>query len=269
MAQNGLNKVWEFLTFNLLSLNVKKTKYICFSARNIDTVNFNLKVHNHNCVTMRNCRCDCPLLEKTTQLKYLGIVIDCTLTFKHHITYLTSRVRKLIVVFKRLRHAVDKKLIRTIYLTLCQSLCTYGISIWGGSPKTILKPLEVAQRAVLKVSSFRPILYPTKQLYESCEVLTIRQLFILTIVLKQHNQIEYNSQSLIKRKTYSICKHTRKFRTSFAQRFFCFLGPYMYNRVNKKLSIYSKNKIKCKKEITNWLLTLSYDQNENLLSIPK
>ncbi|RVE41191.1 hypothetical protein evm_014158 [Chilo suppressalis] len=50
-------------------------------------------------------------------------------------------------------------------LALCQSLLTYGITIWGGMPKTNLKSVEVAQRAVLKVYNHhhhhQPINVPT------------------------------------------------------------------------------------------------------------
>lgn len=267
-AQNGLNDITAMLNNNDLSLNTNKTKYICFSIRNtISSQNLKSNLIIHKCALDSNS-CNCPHLENTTYLKYLGVIYDNNLSFKRHINSVTNRLRKLMVVFKKLRHCVKPKTLKTIYFALCQTVATYCILIWGGAPKTILKPLEVAQRGILKISKFKNILYPTKTLYQECEVLTIRQLFIVATILTQHGKMHFDEALLKKRKSHNICK-IKGCNTFFAHKFFSFLGPYLYSKIHKKISIYTSTKYQCKRNVSAWLLTLSYEDTENLLDVLK
>jgi hypothetical protein len=108
--------------------------------------NFNLYAHHCKNPTV-DVLCNCPMISNTNNIKYLGIIIDETLSFKPHIYNLVHRVRKLIYIFKTLRTIADSKLIKQIYLALCQSIIQYCITSWGGALKTNIMPLERAQRA--------------------------------------------------------------------------------------------------------------------------
>lgn len=39
----------------------------------------------------------------------------------------------------------------------------------------------------------------------------------------------------------------------------------LYNRINKKIYIYTKTNYECKKELINWIKTLTYEETEALL----
>lgn len=178
-AQNGFNIVNKWLNNNLLHLNISKTKYILFAMRNTNIALTNPHIYVHSCTQYADSACNCPTLAISHDIKYLGITIDTNLNFRKHIDLLCTRVRKLIYAFKHLRNIADYTLIRQVYLALCQSTLTYCITSWGGAAKTILLPLERAQRSILKVATLRPYTFPTHELYTSCNVLTVRQLFIL------------------------------------------------------------------------------------------
>lgn len=266
-AQDGFNAVSEWLEDNGLTLNVDKTKYVCFSIRS--NTEINLDQHNiiaHECPSRENC--SCPTLKRVSLIKYLGVIIDQNLNFKEHCKALCGRIRKLIYIFKTLRHVTEPFVLKRIYFALCQSLITYCISSWGGSPKTTIKPVEVAQRAILKVSTFKPRLFPTSQLYEFCEVLTVRQLFLLNIVLMQHKNIFYNPLTQNKRTKHLVCPQLTASRTKFSNRFVPFIGPYIYNKINKNLNIYPMTKKSCKITVSEYLQKLTYEETENLLQIP-
>lgn len=212
--------------------------------------------------------CACPTLQITDHIKYLGVTIDANLNFRKHIELLCTRVRKLIFVFKNLRNIADFTLIRQVYMALCQSILTYCINSWGGALKTILLPLERAQRAILKVASFRPFRYPTHQLYRECKVLTVRQLFILHIVLLQHAEIGFSPVPSCKRRKDLVCTNSRT-KHAFTNRFYLFLGPYLYNKLNKLLKIYSVSSNKCTEMLTEYLHTLNYSDTEKMLEVLK
>ncbi|KAJ8720281.1 hypothetical protein PYW07_012324 [Mythimna separata] len=264
-AQNGFNIVSNWLQKNLLSLNADKTNYLLFTMRNANISLTNLNIHAHNC-TYADTACTCPTLVKADHVKYLGVTIDTNLNFRKHIELLCTRVRKLIYVFKNLRNVADYKLIKQVYLALCQSILTYCITSWGGAAKTILLPLERAQRAILKVATFRPFRFPTHELYAACNVLTVRQLFILNVVLHQHSALPFDPVPSDRRRKYSVCIKPQT-KHAFAKRFYVFLGPFLYNRLNKVLSIYNVRYKECSKMLSEHLVILNYTDTEQLLEI--
>ncbi|KAJ8734764.1 hypothetical protein PYW08_014014 [Mythimna loreyi] len=124
---------------------------------------------------------------------------------------------------------------------------------------------EIAQRAILKVSSFRPIDYPTHLLYQSWSLPTVRQLYILTVILKQHSLTLFDKNNLLKRRRNAVVPRSRQFKHSFTHRFFCFTGPFLYNKLNTTLNIYTLNRQECKTKLLHFLLTCDYQTTEDLL----
>lgn len=262
-AQNGLNTVSKWLNDNMLTVNVDKTKFMTYTIRKQDVPN--LAIILHNCNLPFNSTCECPRLSKTTAIKYLGVLIDNRLNFQQHIEALVPRIRKLIYIFKSLRHIADTSIIKSVYLALCQSLLSYCITSWGGAARTLLLKLERAQRAILKVCSFLPMRYPTADLYKRCKVLTVRQLFILVTITKKHAELPYDPKTLLgKRRNTAVCA-TTQYRTSLAHNFYGFLGSYLYNNMNKTLIIYPHSRIECKRKVISWLQGIDYNATERLL----
>lgn len=265
LAQSGLNTVSAWLRRNLLTLNVKKSHIINFSIYNLQTNkaylnNLSIVAHTHS--TSDNISCDCSSLASADSIKYLGVVIDKNLSFKPHINITAGRIRKLIYIFKRLRHVADPKIVKMVYLALGQSLLTYCITSWGGISKTTLLKLERAQRALLKVCTFKPFLFPTHDLYQFCDVLTVRQLFILNTIIHQHSSTIYNP-TLSRRNRLVVL--SSPLNTEFSHRFFCFIGPFLYNKLHGMLNIFSLPKYSCKSIVSKYLKTLNYHDTESLL----
>lgn len=270
LAQHGFNIVNSWLRGHLLTLNAEKTKYLKFTMRKQRSAIFtNPLIYAHACNYLKcDNVCQCPNISFTNHIKYLGVIIDETLSFNQHIEVMSNRLRKLIYVFKKLRYIADTNSVKQIYLALCQSIITYCITSWGGACKTFILAAERAQRAILKVSTFRPFLYPTNLLYKSCKVLTVRQLFILYTVLKQHRALSYSTEVTNKRRKDIVCTNTATNKHAFATRFFMFLGPYLYNKLNRNLYIYEMNLINCKKTILSALANMTYEETEELLIVP-
>lgn len=267
-AQLGVNTVSEWLQNNLLTLNVSKTKYVTFAHRAnlLPPSTLSISVHTF---CSPNPECTCPTLERAVNIKYLGIIIDSHLSFKSHFEMLVPRIRKLIYIFKSLRHSADRKIIKMVYFALCQSLIEYCITTWGGAAKTHLIQVERAQRAILKVGAGLPFRFPTNELYKEWDILTVRQTFILLTVTKKHSQLQFDSKLINnQRRKGRICP-SLQFKSSLPQNFFCFLGQFLYNKLNVTLNLYPKTTSYCQKTVKIFLKTLDYQNTENLLTIPK
>lgn len=261
IAENGFRLVTGWLDNNLLTLNAKKTKYLNFSIRsNSQPPSNSIVIKAHYCSDDRH-QCSCTVLEETDHIRYLGINIDRHFNWHKQMSALTGRVRRLIYIFKTLRFVCDHKLLNSIYYALCQSLLTYGIEAWGGIAKTTLKTVERAQRAIIKVMRFKPYRYPTSTLFGETPFLTVRQLYIKQIILIQHIIPVIHSS---KRRSDIVYK-VPFCRTVFGQSYFFFLGPYLYNKFSKIISLKDLNLSGCKMVITKHLKKLSYEETENLL----
>lgn len=265
-AEQALSKILSWLSNNHLTVNLNKSLYLPFSLQSKTLPSSNSLVLKAHITCISPLTCTCPELKYCTTTKYLGVQIDSLLNWKSHLESLASRVRKLIFVFKKLRCAVEYSTLKTVYYALCQSIISYCITAWGGASKTHILKLERAQRALLKVITFKPFRYPTKNLYDDCQVLSVRQLFILHTILRKHSCIQFNANLLKKRRLHVVCS-TPKCRTSLAKRNFSIIGNHLYNLINKQCNIYALSRKQCKKVVSNWIQPKTYDETEQLIKL--
>lgn len=265
LAEIGLKEIMSWLRDNLLTLNLNKTKFVTFS-KTISTQPQTDSIHirAHTCNYPSSSPCSCLALQRASFVRYLGVMVDQLLNWQEHIKSLTGRVRKLIRVFKRLRH-LPLHLLKTTYYALCQSLLAYCISVWGGTCKTHMIRVERSQRGVLKTMLSKPFRFPTKTLFAEIKILTVRQLFILKTVIKTHSIVPFDKKRLteLRRKDAKITQDS--FLSAFAHRQYCFLGLFVYKKINKILNIHPLSLYKCKSELNKYLITLNYDETENIL----
>lgn len=259
VTEAGMQQIMTLLNKNLLTLNVSKTKCIPFSIKSNSSVPENYFIKAHNCSHISNC--NCYSLTIASSIKYLGIALDKNLNWKEHINNLKSRLRKLIPVFKKVRHLGCSHTNKIVYYSLCQSLLSYGIISWGSAPKTTLLKLERAQRFIIKVILYKRLRHPTTDLYKEFQTLSVRQLYIKHAILKQHTiRRDYFSD----RRSHVIYK-VPLCNTKFAQSFSDFLCPFLYNCINKELVLEDKTKSLCEKLLRKYLNDYDYNQTEKLL----
>lgn len=190
--------------------------------------------------------------------------MDQRLSWHNHIELVSERSKKLIWIFKLLRHVTSVHLIKQIYVALAQSIMTYCIPVWGGASKIKFLDVERAQRALLKTMFFKPYRFSSNELYKFCDFLTVRKLYILFCILKMHKTTEYDPTNLTKRRQY-VSLSRKRVRTAFAKRQYLSQTTYLYNVVNRKLAICRKSYYECKKTLSLWLRTLTYDETEAVL----
>lgn len=269
IANNGLNTVSRWLRNNLLTINIAKTKYIAFSLNNSTQPKqpLNLQMHGASCSQLQKS-CNCQYLETTDSIKYLGVLIDKNLSWKGHVKHISGRTRKMIYIFKQLRHAMTLQSLKKVYFALSQSILTYCIRAWGAADKTTLLQLERAQRALLKVILFRPRYYSTSALYEECSVLSIRKLYIKAIIGKQHSLVTLDKITLseLKRRKDKVFKVPAS-RTKLGRKSLRIMGPKLYNRVSQNRAIVQMSYRQVNITLMDFLGNLTYyDDTEKLMT---
>ena len=84
----------------------------------------------------------CHILRKKDHIKYLGVMIDESLSWKYHISYICSRVSRNIGIISKLRHYLSIHQLKQIYYNLIYPYLSYAVIAWGSAYKTHLQKLQ-------------------------------------------------------------------------------------------------------------------------------
>ena len=163
-----LTKVFEWLSSNKLTLNMKKSKFmIITNKKKKDIPNFTVKI-------------DSRPLEECNSYKYLGIHIDNKLTWDTHVCYLVKKISKACGALAKLRHSVPTKILMNVYYALVYSYLRYSISVWGNASDAVLQPLQTIMNKALRILTFAPFGHIDLQpMFDHLKVLNVKQIFSL------------------------------------------------------------------------------------------
>jgi hypothetical protein len=173
---------WWFIKNNM-TLSTDKTKFLNFSLRgeNINLNNITYKCGECLC-NDKVCQLKCSIVGKVDYLKYLGVTLDSKLTMKIHINGLKKNLLNLLRHFYYLRPLCDNDLLRTLYLSIVHSRLDYGLSFWGGTYLTNLKPLVTLQKQFVRIITKKARNEPSRPLFTSLKILPLRYMFAYKIL---------------------------------------------------------------------------------------
>lgn len=123
---------------NLLTFNVAKTKFMLITQRNLRTNDFATISLNGTEV------------ERVYQHKYLGLMIDSSLSWKPHIELIKSKVRPFLAVLRRCHYLLDTRTRLSLYYSHIHSHLMYMISVWGSAAGVELDRLQVLQNKAIR-----------------------------------------------------------------------------------------------------------------------
>lgn len=86
--------------------------------------------------------------------KVPGVPFDKNLTWKNHIDYIASKIRRVVEIISRLRHSVSLNTLIQIYRSLIFSYTYYGIAAWNQAAQVHLIKVFILQKRVLRVIFF-------------------------------------------------------------------------------------------------------------------
>lgn len=189
-AQKDLDLLNMWFLHNLLTINVAKTSYMIFAAKNKKILdNIPLKINNQ-------------VLHRSTHEKYLGLWLDERLTWGKHVAHVNDKLRAILRLLWKASNCIPYKHRKMIYNALVKSHLQYLIEIWGTASQTILKDLQITQNKLIKVLFHLNKFTPTKEVYKTTKIFDLKTLY------------KYNSCILIKK----IITGTIQSDTTFTQR---------------------------------------------------
>lgn len=163
-----ITRITEWFMKNGLIVNPSKCSFIQYGFKEWGPNFEKLKLHTTGC---SGGECNCPIICRETETKYLGLMLDQKLTWHSQSVYLQNRLRRLNYLFYYLREFFNRGHLLRIYTSLYESTMAYGIMHWGGSSH--VKPLEVLQKAVLKTIIQKPKTFESRALFQETGKLSL------------------------------------------------------------------------------------------------
>lgn len=186
-AEKGFLVVKAWLDNHTLTLNYKKSSFMTFTpnAATQPVNQLTLKIHKYDCDELDSqvSGCDCPSLEDSKYVKYLGVMIDQHLRWDSHIQSLCHKTKFLINKFYRISQLKLPQLAKMTYFAYAQSVLQYGIRVWGGAAERHISKVFNLQKHIIKVALNKPRLYPTRTLFQESSILSIKQLYLKNLTL--------------------------------------------------------------------------------------
>ena len=175
--------VW--LYDNMLTMNARKTKYMIFSTGTSEPLTFpRFRLNNME-------------IERTTEVRYLGLLIDQQLKFNLHVNKVKILIGPILATLKYARYLIPSQTKLSMYYAYVQSHLQYLISVWGYSANTRLRPLQMMQnKAIRRIfwDEYNQDGTDTEALFQRHGILNIRQLLkydsLLLIFKIKHEMIK-------------------------------------------------------------------------------
>ena len=183
LINQELKKVKEWCDINRLSINFKKTNYMIIkSAKKKMANSFKVKMPNKDGSEYT--------LEKTNYIKYLGVLIDDTISWKYHISFIRSRLSRNTGIFLKLRHYIPLKQLRQLYYNLIYPYLSYAVLAWGSACASHLKKIQVKQNHVIRLMFFATLYGENTDsalpLLNLLDLLTVKNIFSLRLLQFSH-----------------------------------------------------------------------------------
>ena len=100
-------------------------------------------------------------LKNQKEMKVLGIIIDCSLTFDNHVNFVSKTVNSRMYMLSRISNYINVNTKIIITNAIINSIITYGIQIWGTTSSKNLKTISKLQRRAIRytfnINRFDPV----------------------------------------------------------------------------------------------------------------
>jgi len=231
----ALNKLQQWTTDNMLTVNPKKPSVLIIPPKRTTPVP-NLQVkYGNDVIALTEC------------IKYLGIWIDSRLTFVNHVNTLEKKLSRSLGIMFKLKKVLSSKALSMIYYSLVHPHLLYGISVWGGIPKSNLKRLQTIQNKAIKIIGAGNYFDKATPYFVKRDVLKISEIYQLEIAKLMfrltHYSIPFNFKQFFTTTSSVHTKNTRstsnyslnyyipRFGTNKLQQSFRYQGVKVWNSI--------------------------------------
>jgi hypothetical protein len=146
---------------------LSKIQYLEFRTKNYYNVNTQIN-YGQKCIT------------KATEIKFLGLIIDDTLSWKQHIEQVVTKMCTACYALRNIKHIVLLDTLRIIYFAHMQSIISYGI-FWGSSSYT--NKVFILQKKIIRIITNTKSRDFYREVFKNMEIMTLYSQYIYSLIL--------------------------------------------------------------------------------------
>ena len=227
--QSDLDALSQWCSENGVYINTKKTKYMIFSNKKVDSVSpdgtlkFDLTVDNNS-------------IDRVSSYNYLGITLDEQLSFELHVKNIISRVSNKVFQLRKLRKYLTNNSALLVYKNMILPLMEYGDIYLYSATKECRKNLQTLQNKALKCALGKDRMFGTIELHKEAKLnklITRRKIHLLLHMYQNSKLPSFRgwkaTKRIITRSSKKKLMTTRKPNTTRFQESITCKGPNMWN----------------------------------------
>jgi len=159
-----LNKISIWFKLNKLSLNINKTNFILFHTKS-KVINYTPKIIIDNTP-----------VAQVKETKFLGVVINESLTWNNHLKTIKQKVTKNLGIIRFIKNNLPLSVLKMLYLTLIQPYFEYCNIVWAIHKSAALNDLIICQKKAIRIITNSKWNTHTKPLFYNIRILPIDKL---------------------------------------------------------------------------------------------
>ena len=101
-------------------------------------------------ISAYNLKIDNVVLTKANSCKFLGIIIDESLSWKTQLSSINSKISRAIFAIKQVKYTLPLDSLHTLYYVLIHSHLIYGLLAWGNANLKLLHKTDTLQKRALR-----------------------------------------------------------------------------------------------------------------------
>ena len=121
-------------------------------------------------------------LKQESHVRFLGVLLDSTLSWKFHISELSKKLARTVGLFYKIRHYAPQDTLMLLYHSIFAPFLTYGVSVWGLTYPSMLDSISALQKKTLRIVTFSDKIAPSSPIFDCLQVIKFSDIIIFHIV---------------------------------------------------------------------------------------
>jgi len=227
-----------------LPLNIEKTYYILFKTKNRQPIDISKCLDNNR-------------ISNNLYTKFLGLILDNTLSWKPHIDPLINKLSTACYVIRSVKPYVNA--IIMIYYSLFHAVMTYGKIFWGNSSHSI--QVFRMQKKAIRIIIGHGNRESCRNLFKKLNILPLMSQYIITLLkFVSNNREQYFANSKIHnintRHTSNL--HLPRLHFNIYQKGVYYSGIKIFSSLPWDIKTYIDNSRTSKKAVKKFLYTNAF-----------
>jgi len=163
-----MTEITNWFQSNLLTLNLNKTIFLQFLTKKNKEIKIQIVASNS-------------VNTNINSTKFLGLNINCTLSWSDHIAALTSKLNKACYAIRAVKSFMSLDVLRTVYFAYVHSVIFYGIIFWGNS--LLSANIFKIKKRIIRIITNTGKRESCRQLFKQLQILPLPSHYIYSLLV--------------------------------------------------------------------------------------